>query len=123
MPWAQKDDRAWTDPTLCVLTDRAYRLLDNCWTYSADQLTDGHLTRDAVARVAAMFKLTDPKALSEAITELVTWKLWTEELDGFVMVGWLTQNRSRKRVLKEREKNRKKLAAWRAKMAAQEAAE
>jgi len=114
MAWAQKDDRAWTDPRLCALSDRAYRLHDNCWTYSAERLTDGRISRDEVARVAAMFGLTDPDCLAKAIDELLTWQLWTQTMTGYAMVDWLDQNRSRKRVLRDRKRNREKLAAWRA---------
>src|SRR2546429_5338613 len=98
MTWAQKDDGAWTDPTLLALSDRAYRLHDNCWTYSADKLTDGRITRDEVARVAAMFGLTDRECLKQAVVELLTWKVWQEDVEGYALVGWLDQNRSKQEV-------------------------
>ncbi len=118
MSWAQKDDGAWTDPTLLALSDRAYRLHDNCWTYSADKLTDGRITRDEVARVAAMFALTDRECLKAAISELVTLKLWTEDLTGYSMAGWLEQNRSKQEVDERRESARKRMTRWRSKSAA-----
>lgn len=118
MAWAQKDDGSWSDPTLLALSDRAYRLHDLCWTYSADKLTDGRLTRDEVTRVAAMFKLTDPSCLDETIHELVTCKHWTEDLHGIVMVEWLKQNRSRKDVLKARKRASERQARWRSKSSA-----
>jgi hypothetical protein len=121
--WAQFDDGAWTDPMLCALSDRAERLHFRCWIYAADKLTDGKVTRNEVTRVAAMFGVTDAECLAKAITELVTWRLWTENLDGFVMVGWLDANRSRKKVLRDRETNRRKQAAWRSKKVAAEAEE
>jgi predicted FMN-binding regulatory protein PaiB len=65
-----------------------------------------------------MFGLTDPDCLKQAISELVTWKLWTEELQGYVMVGWLEQNRSKQDVLETREGARKRMARWRRKSAA-----
>jgi len=123
MPWAQKDDGAWTDPRLSALSDRAYRLHDNCWTYAADKLTDGRITRDEVARVAAMFGLTDPAHLVKAVNELLTWKLWTQDTTSYEMVGWLEQNRSKKRVLREQRVNREKQRRWRAKQVSQEADE
>ena len=121
MPWAQKDDGAWTDPTLAALTDRAFRLYDNCWTYAADKLTDGRITRDEVARVAAMFGLTDPDCLAQVITELVTWKLWIEDLNGYEIAGWLEQNRSKREVLETREGARQRMADYRARQAAKKA--
>jgi len=121
MTWAQKDDGAWTDPTLSALSDRAYRLHDNCWTYAADKLTDGRITRDEVARVASMFGLTEPECLNSAISELLTWRLWIEELDGYEIAGWLEQNRSKQDVLNSREATRQRQARWRRK-AAQKAA-
>jgi hypothetical protein len=115
MAWSQKDDGSWTDPILLALSDRAYRLHDLCWTYCADKLTDGRVTRDEVARVAAMFKLVDPRCLDETIKELVTWKVWTEDLHGFVLVGWLDANRSAKEVRKARKRNAERQARWRQK--------
>lgn len=117
MTWAQKDDGSWSDPRLCALSDRAYRLYDNCWTYSADKLTDGRITPDEVVRVAAMFGLTSPKDLAKAIEELLTWKVWTQNSPTYVMDGWLAQNRSKKKVLRSRELNAQKQARWRRKMA------
>lgn len=123
MPWAQKDDGSWTDPTLSDLSDRAYRLHDNAWTYCAYKMTDGRITRSEAVRIAAMFGMTDPDRVTQAISELVTAKLWTEDLHGYSLVGWLDQNRSRKQVLQDREKNRKKQAAYRRRMAESEASE
>jgi len=114
MSWAQKDDGSWTDSRLCALSDRAYRLHDNCWTYAADKMTDGELSRDEVARVAAMFNLTDPRQLDQAIHELITWKVWTATQNpGYAMVRWLEQNRSREDNLKALEANREKQRRWR----------
>jgi len=108
MPWAQKDDGAWTDPVLATLSDPAYRLHDNCWTYAANKLTDGRISRAEVARVAAMFGLTDADNLTEIIGELVTSTLWTEDLHGYDLVGWLDQNRSRAQVESDRAQNRER---------------
>jgi hypothetical protein len=119
MAWAQKDDGSWTDPTLLALSDRAYRLHDLCWTYCADKLTDGRVTRDEVTRVAAMFNLNGHD-LTKAIKELITWKVWTEDLHGFVLVGWLDANRSAKDVRKARKRTKERQARWRQKAAASE---
>jgi hypothetical protein len=120
MAWAQKDDGSWTDPTLLALSDRAYRLHDLCWTYCADKLTDGRVTRLEVARVAAMFKLIDPGLLDETIRELTTLNVWIEDLHGFVLVGWLDANRSAKEVRKARKRSAERQARWRRKSAAAE---
>jgi hypothetical protein len=121
MPWAQKDDGAWTDSTLANLTDRTYRLYDNCWTFAANKLTDGRISRDEVARVAFMFGLTDPDCLTKAINEIVHAGLWTQDLIGYSMVGWLQQNRLKQDVLSTRQLARERQARWREK-AAQKAA-
>jgi hypothetical protein len=121
MTWAQKDDGAWTDPTLSALSDRAYRLYDNCWTYAANKLTDGRITRDEVARVAFMFRLTDIDELTQATTEIVSAGLWIEDTTVFELVGWLDQNRSKQDVLSTRQLTRERQARWR-KKAAQKAA-
>ena len=113
MAWSQKDDGSWTDPKLCALSDRAYRLNDCCWTYAADKLTDGRITREEVARVASMFNLTDRRELTKAINELLTSRLWKEDTTAYTMVDWITQNRSRKQVLHSRDLNRQKQARWR----------
>lgn len=120
MAWAQKDDGSWTDPTLLALSDRAYRLHDLCWTYCADKLTDGRVTRDEVVRVAAMFGLTDSDRLAETIDELLTRKAWTQNSPTYVLSGWLDANRSAKDVRRARERNKKRQARWRQKSAAAE---
>lgn len=117
MPWAQRDDQSWTDPRLCALSHVAFRLHENCWTYSANRMTDGRVTEDEVKRVAAMFDVTDAGCLKKAIQELLDALLWDQDTTGYVMVDWLSQNRSRKVVLRDRKKNREKLAAWREKQA------
>lgn len=50
MPWANLDDRTWTDPVLGTLTDRAYRLHINAYAYCGDQLTDGRIDARQVAQ-------------------------------------------------------------------------
>jgi hypothetical protein len=112
MPYSQKDDGWWTDLTLSKLSDRAYRLHDNCWSYGADKLTDGRLAREEVARVAAMFGVTDSQCLADTVKEIVMAGVWIQDVEGYVMVGWLDSNRSRERVERDRASNRERQARF-----------
>ncbi|MDP1879091.1 MAG: hypothetical protein Q8M17_16200 [Actinomycetota bacterium] len=69
--------------------------------YCATALTDGELR----IRLARISDSPDPDA---AAAELVAAGLWERAADGFVVVGYLDQQRSRERVERDREANRKR---------------
>ncbi|TMC35556.1 MAG: hypothetical protein E6J28_11750 [Chloroflexi bacterium] len=111
MTWAKLDDNTWTDPTLCALSGDAFRLHVFALTYCCQKLTDGELTRDAVARIGFMFGLRD-QALEKAITELVTFDVWSAELDGYAITEFTETNPTREKVEAARLANRERQADW-----------
>jgi len=114
MPYANLDDHTWTDPVLGTLSDRAFRLHVNVYSYCGDQLTDGRVDARQVAQVAFMFGLSDPEEIKAAIAELVKGGVWAADLNGYTLPSYIASNRTRAEVEADRAATRMRVRKLRA---------
>lgn len=104
MSWVKLDDNFVGHPKVVGLSDRAFRVHVRAISYSARQLTDGHIPAGALRELAASRK---------AVTELISASLWHESGDGYQINDYLAYNPSRSKVLADRAKNSRKIKEWR----------
>jgi hypothetical protein len=101
MPYANLSDTTWSDPALGTLSDQAFRLHINAYSYCSNHLTDGRLTARQVEQVGFMFGLVGD-ALKAAATELVQAGVWTEALTEYTLPSFIATNWSRARIEEQR---------------------
>lgn len=102
MPWAYLDDSYASHPKIVGLSDAAFRLHTAGILYCARHLTDGLIGCEVAPTLV-------PRYRRQALAELVDRCLWHSHLDAGVyeLHDFLDWNRSRERVLAERERKRK----------------
>jgi len=112
MAWFAVDDGMWAHPKMLDLSDAAFRLWVRAGAYSAQQLTDGIVTRGM---------LTVLGAKSRQCEELWAAGLWEKIADGgYQFHDWEDYQVSKADVLRRREADRKRKAAWRKAKVAQD---
>jgi hypothetical protein len=109
VPYLNLDDRFADHPKNDALSDGAFRLQVAALCYAAKNLTDGFVERRRVHRLVPAFKQT-------YVQELLDSGHWTEAPagDGFQLHDYLDWNKSKAWWLEHREKEAKRIAAWRA---------
>lgn len=108
--WFKVDDKLHSHSKRHAAGPRAMGLWVIAGSWSADQLTDGHVPRHMVAALG--FTTRDASAL-------VTAGLWRIEGDGWRFHDWQAMNPTRQQVEDQRAANAVKLADWRARKKAE----
>ncbi|MEN8675209.1 hypothetical protein [Nocardioides sp.] len=111
VPYLNLDDQYADHPKVDALSDGAFRLQTSGLCYAARKLTDGFVEESRVHRLMPVYK---PKYLAE----LLDAGVWIEVVGGFQIHDYLDWNKSRAWWLEHREKEAKRIAAWRAKQQA-----
>lgn len=99
MTWFKVDDTWWAHPKTLMLSEGAVALWVRAGSWSAQNLTDGHVPKAAVRLLGAK---------AAAASELVAAGLWHANGDGWVFHDWHAYQPSRAEVLARREKWRSK---------------
>lgn len=97
MTWFKVDDAFWAHPKTLALSDSALALWLRAGSYCAQQLTDGHVRREALLML---------RGNEFAADDLVDAELWHETKDGYVFHDWEKYQPTRAKVEAERD-------AWR----------
>lgn len=104
MSWFKVDDGFWAHPKTLALPAPAVALWVRAGSWSAQQLTDGHVPRSALAILGAK-----PRDAAH----LVTAGLWTTEAEGWRFHDWKEYQPSRADVAERRERTAEKVRSWR----------
>ncbi len=110
MPWVRIDDGVYDHPKFLGLTFEASGVWLHTLAWSARQLTDGKLPRQAVARLTA-----GDKRLTKIARELVAAGLWDEAEDGWEIHDFHDYQPTAAGVEEERRKARERQAKHRTK--------
>lgn len=104
MPWFKVDDGFAFHRKVITAGNKAVGLWVRAGSWSAHQLTDGHVPNDVIAALGGTWEDAD---------RLVGVELWDAVEDGFQFRGWHDYQPSRESVIEERERARKRKQAWR----------
>lgn len=108
MTWFKVDDAFWAHPKTLALSDTALALWLRAGSYCAQQLTDGHVRREALPML---------RGNEFAADDLVDSGLWHETPQGYVFHDWEKYQPTREGVEEEREAWRQRQRESRAKRA------
>ena len=114
MAWFKVDDKLHSHPKVLGVSLRAMGLWVKAGSWCADQLTDGHIPRAALALLNAT--TTDARAL-------VTAGLWLETDGGWRFRDWVDYQPTKDQVEKRRAEDAQRKAEARAARAAAKAAD
>jgi hypothetical protein len=104
MTWFKVDDGFWCHPKALTLPDAAVALWTRAGSWSAQQLTDGGVPREALA----MFR-----AKPRAADQLVDVGLWAPTVTGWTFHDWTDYQPTRAQVEADRAATAARVAAWR----------
>lgn len=111
VPYLNLDDNYADHPKVDALSDGAFRLQTAGLCYCARKLTDGFVEKTRVHRLMPVYR-------EKYLAELLDAGIWVEVMGGFHVHDYLDWNKSREWWLEHREKEAKRIAAWRAKQQA-----
>lgn len=104
MPWFKVDDGWWCHPKSLTLSDAAVALWTRSGSWSAQQLTDGGVPRDALPML---------RGRPRAAGELVDVGLWAPTVTGWEFHDWTDYQPTRAQVEADRSAAAARVAAWR----------
>lgn len=100
MPWVRLDDGLHHNVKLAGLTSNAFRLWVHSLTFSAEKLTDGHISP---AELPLVWPHASSRTLNKAVDELVHSGCWDSNGNGWVVPDFLEFNPSADEVRARRE--------------------
>lgn len=107
MSWVRLDDGFPEHPKVEKAGFKAAWLYVCGLAYSSRQLTDGIVPRERIGKLAG---LPGERGLAEKLVEV---GLWRPHDDGYEIHDYQKHQRSRERVLKDREDAKRRMADWR----------
>lgn len=116
MPYLNLDDNFADHPKVDALSDGAFRLHVAGLNYCARKLTNGVVEKHRVHRLMPVYK-------PAYLTELMDARMWLPHAGGYEIHDYLEWNQSREWWEARREAEAKRKADYRARMAAEKAAQ